>query len=294
MNLILSWLEYIPLKQILSIKLDDKLNKIYNKQTKLDNIIIFDVEFLRLSRNNEQLQTINEMGGIILYKNNNHWHLVAIFHFNLPPQHKNINEIYLMMTKYNSLTSKTEKKNIELEDKLFESYSPISAGKRDKKLAFKINGYRLRKNKLQYDLFIKIINNVFNDKDYKKRLITNDFEFMKLTNILFSESYLIVKGKEDFKALNNHLLLLNIKPLECKHYFDIAIYNNFLFKKCESAELEKTYNCLDKLNFTKTYDKYFKIIQDFCKFKPHNPLVDSYLTWIIYNIFLLNKIKDII
>lgn len=277
------WLSYILNKKILRIKLNDELNTIYNKQTELNSIIIFDVEFIRLCRNNQQLQTINEMGGIILYKINYYWHLFAIFHFNLPPQHNNMNELYLMLSKYNTLSAKTEKKNIILENKLFKYYP------KDKKIYFKINGYSLLKKKKQYYLFIQIINNIFRDTDYKKRLIEDDKKFMKLTNKIFSNSYLIVKGTEDFKALNNHLILLNIKPLVFNHYFDIAIYNNILFNQCNSAELAKTYECLDKLNLTFGFESYLKIINEFTNLKPHNPLVDAYLTWVLYNIFSLKR-----
>jgi hypothetical protein len=285
------WLNYITNKKKISIKLDDDLNDFYNKQTNLNYIISFDIEFIRLSRNNQQLQTVNEMGGIIFCKINNFWYLNYLFHFNLPPQHKHINELYLMMTKYNTLSKKTEKKNIELENKLLDYFKPSILTKKNKKYCFKINGYSL-KDKIKHDLFVKIINNIFNDKEYKKRLIIDDVNFMKLTVKLFNKSFLIVKGEEDFKALNNQLVLLNVKKkFIFKNYFDIAFFNNFLFKKCGSAELEKSYYCLENLGFTKTFNKYLEIIITFTKLKAHNPLIDSYLTWIIYNIFSLNKIN---
>lgn len=291
------WKNYIHKKKSLQIKLSDELNDIYNKQTKLNYIIIFDIEFIRLHRNNTQIQLVNEMGGLVLQRINNFWHLVLLFHFNLPPLHKNINELYLMITKYNTLSSKTTEKNIKLENELLDYFIPHDKngnpihGPKIKKLCFKINGYKLIKNKKQHDLFTQIINNIFNDKKYKKRLIENDTEFMKLTNILFNKSYLIVKGQEDFKALNNHMRLLNIKPLPFNNYFDIAVYNEFLFKKCKSAELEKSYICLEELQLTKMFDEYASIIESFTgEFKAHHPLVDSYFTWIIYNIFILKKI----
>lgn len=298
MELLESWTSYIHKKKTLSIKLSDELNDVYNS-IKLDTIIIFDIEFIRLHRNNDQMQTVNEMGGLILQKIDNYWHIVLLFHFNLPPQHRNINELYLMMTKYNTLSAETTRKNIKLENKLLNYFIPRDdngnpiQGPKIKKLCFKINGYKLKKNKKQYTLFTQIINNIFNDKEYKKRLIEEDGEFMKLTNILFNQSYLIVKGNEDFKALNNHMKLLNITPLPFDNYFDIAIYNNILFQKCKSAELEKSYVCLEELNLTQSFDEYASIIEKFTgEFKAHNPLVDSLMSWIIYNIFILGKIKD--
>jgi hypothetical protein len=296
-DLLKSWSNYIHKKKNLQIKLSDELNDIYNKQTKLNYIIIFDIEFIRLHRNNNQLQTVNEMGGLVLQRINNFWHLVMLYHFNLPPLHKNINELYLMMTKYNTLSTKTTEKNIKLENELLDYFIPHDKdgnqikGPKIKKMCFKLNGYVLKKNKKQHDLFTQIINNIFNDKKYKKRLIEDDIKFMKLTNVLFNKSYLIVKGQEDFKALNNHMQLLNIKPLPFENYADIAIYNSFLFKQCKSAELEKSYVCLEQLQLTQMFDEYASIIEKFTRgFKAHHPTIDSLMTWIIYNIFILKKI----
>ena len=79
-------------------------------------------------------------------------------------------------------------------------------------------------------------------------------------------------------------MLLNIKSYNFD-YFDIAQYNNDLFNNCNSAELEKSFICLKNLNLTQKYDKYFKIIKKFTNFKAHNPLIDAYYTWIIFNIY---------
>jgi 2-polyprenyl-3-methyl-5-hydroxy-6-metoxy-1,4-benzoquinol methylase len=103
---------------------------------------------------------------------------------------------------------------------------------------------------------------------------------------LFSKSYLIVKGVEDIKALKNHTILLNEEPVILTNYFDIAIYNEQLFKKCNSAELEKTFICLEKLNKTQLYNDYYQHIKTFTNLKAHNPLVDAYYTWVIFNIYL--------
>ena len=73
-------------------------------------------------------------------------------------------------------------------------------------------------------------------------------------------------------------------------YFDIAQHNKILFDKCDSAELEKTYLCLQKMNLTQKYNKYSDIINKFTKMKAHNPLTDAYYTWVIFNIFQLKKV----
>ena len=82
-------------------------------------------------------------------------------------------------------------------------------------------------------------------------------------------------------------MILNIKSYDYSsfNYFDIAQYNNVLFKNCDSAELEKSYICLEKANLTQKYNQYFDIIKKFTNNKAHNPLIDAYYTWIIFNIY---------
>jgi hypothetical protein len=137
----------------------------------------------------------------------------------------------------------------------------------------------------EYKLFKKIIKTIFNDELCLARTVTKPKEFIKLTNIIFSESLLIVKGLEDIKALQSHGLFLNVKVNANFEYFDIAKYNETLFKKCNSAELEKTYLCLEKLNYTQVFNKYLFKIKQIMDLKAHNPLTDAYYTWIIYNVF---------
>jgi len=151
-----------------------------------------------------------------------------------------------------------------------------------------IKGYDLKDN--DYELFKKNIRLILNDSDCKSRQITenNQKEFIKFTNYIFSNSYLIVKGLEDIKALKNHTLMLNEISIKLNNFFDIAQYNNILFKKCNSAELEKTYLCLEKLNLTQQYSTYLSLINKFTSMKAHNPLVDSYYTWLIFNLGLMN------
>ncbi len=75
------------------------------------------------------------------------------------------------------------------------------------------------------------------------------------------------------------------------NFFDISIYNEILFNKCNSAKLEDTYLCLYNMNLLDDYNKYYNIINKFNEMKAHNPLVDAYYTFIIFIVFKLNKIK---
>jgi hypothetical protein len=306
------WINLIPNKKLIGIKLDDKLSKKYNKLTNLKYIISFDIEFLKYSVDNRQIQTIHELGGLLLEKKEA-WYLMYIFHFNLIPIYKNIKQYYLLTSSYNTVSEDTLKKVIEIEKKLLpeniiKSLDDINILKTNKiikrylpskilinpdfnfikkkigKIKHQIKGSDL--NGIEYELFKKSIELILNDHDSLSRQIKecDQIKFLNLTNKLFSKSYLIVKGLEDIKAFKNHLLLLKQNSTKLVNYFDIARYNEMLFKKCNSAELEKTFICLENLKLTNNYDKFKEIIMIFTKMKAHNPLVDAYYTWIIFNI----------
>lgn len=318
-ELLNSWLDLILNKKTYQIKLDDNIKNKFNKLTFLKYIISFDVEFIRYVIEYKQIQTINEMGGIIFIRINNEWYLHAIFHLNLIPIIENINQYYLLTSNYNTITEKTYNKVINNEKLLLPEYKinennykeillndPIInlyikpkeinlllkkdykiIKKKVEQIKFMIKGNDLLNLPNKYNLFIKNINLILNDKKVKKRQVTKTNDFIKLTNKLFSISFLIVKGIEDIKALKNHTILLKQKYILLTNFFDIAIYNKLLFNKCNSAKLEETYFCLKKMNLLNNYEKYNKIINKFTEFKAHNPLVDAYYTFIIF--MILNK-----
>ena len=310
------WLKVIDNKLLLSIELPFLKINIKNNY-----IIIFDIEFLKFKINFKQMRSIHEIGGILLIKENEIWYLKCIFHINLPPLEKNVNNLYLLTSTYNTLSPDNDIKVKHLENKLLvynqiinnnslsddEIYNLIKNDKISNiylkkylnkmklpnilknlnKVKHIIYGNDLKKYHKQYKLFTKINNIILNDPLVIKRTITNHKLFLKLTNELFIESYLIVKGIEDLKALKYHSMILNIKSYDHSNfnYFDIAQYNNVLFKNCNSAELEKSYQCLEKSNLTQKYNQYFDIIKNFTNNKAHNPLIDAYYTWIIFNIY---------
>ena len=319
-NLLNNWLDLISNKKIYQIKLDDNIINKFNKLTLLKYIISFDIEFIRYVIKYKQVQTINEMGGIVFLKINNEWYLHAIFHLNLVPIIKNINQYYLLTSNYNTISKTTFNKVINNEKLLLPEYKinennykkillkdPIInlyikpkeiklllkkdyeiIKKKVEKIKFMIKGNDLVNLPNEYNIFIKNINLILNDKKVKKRQIIKTNEFIKLTNKLFSISFLIVKGLEDIKALKNHTILLQQKYILLTNFFDIAIYNELLFNKCNSAKLEETYFCLEKMNLINDYEKYYNIINKFIEFKAHNPLVDSYYTFIIFMILYKN------
>jgi hypothetical protein len=320
-HLINTWLELIPIKKIINLELTEDLTNKYN--TFSNNIIIsFDVEFIKYNLRHKEIikqtQTIHEMGGIILIKNNNKWYLHSLFHLNLLPLISDIDKYYLLKSQYNSLSEKTlkiiepleeellpnklENSNIEnlQNNNILKIYLPkkkINSLKKNKdnsylfkkisKIKFMIKGEDLKEYPKEYKLFNNIIKLILDDTSVISRRIKRDNQkkFINLTNKLFTNSLLIVKGLEDLKALKNHSILLDENYNDFKYVFDIAKYNNELFKLCNSAELEKDFLCLQNLGKTNIYEKYEKIIKDFTNFKAHNPLVDAYYTWIIFNIY---------
>lgn len=313
------WLKLINNKLLLSIELP-----FFNIETEYKYVIIFDIEFLKYKINNKQIRSIHEMGGILLIKENNIWYLKCIFHVNLPPLETNPDKLYLLTSTYNTLyycnnikvqklenelliynqiinnknLSNSEIFNLIKNDNIANIYFKKYIKKFNKtninvilkhlnKIKHIIFGNDIKKYNREYNLFLQITNIILNDPLVINRTISNDKLFLQLTNELFIQSFLIVKGGEDIKALKLHSLLLNIKSYNF-NYFDIAQYNNNLFSKCNSAELEKSFICLQNLNLTQKYDEYFQIIKKFTNCKAHNPLIDAYYTWIIYNIYNIN------
>ena len=115
MNILNDWLSLIPHKKILNEKIDLNIEEIFNKITKLNYIISFDVEFLRYVIKYKQIQTINELGGILFIKIDNYWYLHSIFHLNIHPLINNINQYYLLTSNYNTISNNTYNKVIENE-----------------------------------------------------------------------------------------------------------------------------------------------------------------------------------
>ena len=323
-NILNEWLNLISNKKIVNTKLDDNITFILNKMTKLNYIISFDIEFIRYIIKNKQVQTINEMGGIIFIKINNIWYLHSIFHLNFPPLIKNINQYYLLTSNYNTITNNTYNKIIKNEKLLLPEHKINETNYKEillndpiinlyiksnqinillknqnyniiktkiEKIKYMIKGYDLIKLPKEYKLFTKNINLILSDSNVKFRQITKINNFIKLTNELFSISYLIVKGLEDIKALKNHTILLKQNYIILTHLFDISKYNQILFNKCNSAKLEDSYLCLQKMNLLQNYNKYYNIINKFTEMKAHNPLVDAYYTFIIFIVFQLNDIN---
>ena len=314
---IFQFLKVINNKTIYNIKLDYFLQEKY-KTIKQNIIFIFDIEFIE----QKFKKTIFEIGGIIISKYINEWYLIASFHVNIKP-YEQIKNQSLLTHYYSSVSNKNLKKVMELEKKIlphykFESFfnkfvylsynnkllelqkdNIINNYIRDKqkllnetnkekfllilkKCIFKINGNNLLdKNLIKEFKIFKSINELI-QKDANYRYIENISLFLKLLNKILYYSFVIVKGLEDFKAVNNHSNHYNIKFYN-NVYFDIAIFNDYLFKKYKTAELKKSFDFLIEDNKIGDNIKYYNNMKK--NYNAHNPFFDSLLTWLTFNIF---------
>ena len=308
---IIKLLELIKDKTIYFIKLEYYLQQKYSN-IKQKNIFIFDIEFI----DQKFKKTIFEFGGIIISRYKHEWYLISTFHVNLKPFSK-ISDQSLLTHYYSSVSSKNLNKVIQLEkillphyyfEKHFDGFLKLSYIEKKnllnsnkelllneqnkenfikilKKCIFKINGQNLLNYKLtnEYDIFKKI--NTIIQIDGKKRNVDNVKLFLNLLNKIFDYSFLIVKGGEDFKALVNHSFHYNIIFTK-KKYYDISIYNDYLYNNYKTAELKKAFDFLMDDNKIGLNLKYYILMKKYIEYKAHNPLYDSLLTWLTFNIFM--------
>jgi hypothetical protein len=93
----------------------------------------------------------------------------------------------------------------------------------------------------------------------------------------YSESTIVVKGTFDIEALKNAAAMYDFEYLEPRHIVDIALWNVQSRKKCGTAKLEGTYNCIKKLldPETKQLAKHLPLE------KAHDPTTDASMTLIV-------------
>jgi len=126
-----------------------------------------------------------------------------------------------------------------------------------------------------------------NDSQVKHRLV-NPVEYIKKLDFYLKDGILIHKETTDLEALRNASNYYKV-PMFIKNRFDIAIYNNKLAKVAISPNLHNSYIYLydekikkdDKL--LKYHNKLIDLInKKMPKFRPHNPLVDAFMTIFVY------------
>jgi len=126
-----------------------------------------------------------------------------------------------------------------------------------------------------------------NDSQVKKRLV-NPKEYLTKLNNYLKEGLLVHKETTDLEAIKNASQYYNV-PLQIKNKFDIAIYNNKLAQVAKSPNLHNSYLYLyDEIiikdsKILKYHDNLIELInKKMPKFRPHNPLVDAFMTIFVY------------
>ena len=103
----------------------------------------------------------------------------------------------------------------------------------------------------------------------------------------YSESMIIVKGTGDIDALKNAAAYYGFEYLSPLKVFDIAVWNPQSRKKCGTAKLEGTYDCIKKYldPETKHLSKHLPLE------KAHDPTTDASMTLLValYIQFLKTK-----
>lgn len=314
------WINNIPIKNLYTFKLNDKIQTILNNLTTLSSILIFDIEF-QTHYNEKHLL---EMGGILIVKKKNEWYYYGNFHFNLPPV-KSISKLNLIQSDYINVSNKTKLKIINIEKeylyykklekykddpkKFMKYYNSIKHLPIIKKINFKFDenniNYIIKKIKdTSFTLKLKDIgSNKFNkiwylylqDTNVKERSIKPNKKWLTSLYETLSNSLLMVKGNMDIIAINNLMKQYNL-PILPKNLliYDIAFFNDIFRKLCNNAQLENTYHCIIEKNLldpelNQDFKKIFKsLVLNDKTFIAHNPLVDSFYTLIV-GLTMFNK-----
>ena len=102
----------------------------------------------------------------------------------------------------------------------------------------------------------------------------------------YSDSLVIVKGTSDLEALENACKFHNIEYTPPKKIYDIADWNITSRKKCGTAKLEGTYNCIkDHLDKeTRTLTKVLPLGE------AHDPSSDAAMTLIVA-LYIISRMK---
>lgn len=162
------------------------------------------------------------------------------------------------------------------------------------KVKFDIFGQDIKGTPL-YDNFLKSHQLYWNDMYVLKRIELLDGKhelFFDLFSKLSDSSMFMVKGVQDFDALNNTLSLFKYDiKLNFKSYYDIEIFNGLSNYLYNSSQLETTYENIIKLKVYKQFAKpIFDVIMHNVGNRAHNPVADSLFTIIVavtMNIVLL-------
>ena len=230
-----------------------------------NSILVFDCEFWHVKHNNENVSLVDnkdfffiprEIGGFRLTKKKS-WEISQEFFITLNAPNLNV---ALPVSHYSTVTPRTKVKLEEIEQKMGSSWgeSFFFDLSPDQKILWK-DGLTAYKN----DSNIK--------NNHKPPSWMNSF-----VKVL-SESTVIVKGSRDIIAVKNFCAIKSLHFKNPMHVIDIADWNDESHKKCGSAKLEDTYNCIKN----KITPEMKSIAKNFPIGNAHDPLADAIMTFVI-------------
>jgi len=238
--------------------------KLYNQHlSKLgdgyDQILAFDCEFWRvygkstgyssIPKKNEFF-TPREMGGFFITKNKKgEWSYDGHFFVTFSPP-KGV-DISFVSSEFAAVSPKTAEEMNKYQS-IFQSSSSLSQ-----------------------DLVKESLKVYLNDKNIKDNHKPNSWikSFLKQ----FLKSLVIVKGTYDLDALKNMCHANGYEYTPPAGIFDIADWNSESHKKCGTAKLEGTYDCISKLA-----DEETRHLRDILPLgKAHDPTSDAAMTFLV-------------
>lgn len=154
--------------------------------------------------------------------------------------------------------------------------------KRLRKLSYEVYGRDVPKG-LQKQ-FLKQFELYWVDADVKKRLLDREKvkRFMEVFSTVTRFGLYLVKGTRDLSTIRNTWKLFG-EPTEVntKDMYDIEVFNGLSRDLFGSSQLETTYNGLRMIKTFKEFQWTFDKVKADAGEKAHNPVVDSYMTFVV-------------
>jgi hypothetical protein len=196
------------------------------------SVLVFDCEFWRVygNKNYNGIPNTNEffmpreVGGFLFTKNKDDWTYHKPFFVTLSPPDLDVSFI---SSQFATVSQKTADKLDIIQASLVMPW---------------ISSYKNTLPEFQHSVLDEGIDVYLNDSNIKKH--HKPKSWLKKFITTYSESLIIVKGKSDIEALENACKYHKIDYKPPIAIVDIADWNKQSHKKCGTAKLEGTYDCI--------------------------------------------------
>ena len=196
------------------------------------SVLVFDCEFWRVYGNkgyhgipnSNEFFMPREVGGFLLTKNASDWTYHKPFFVTLSPPDMDISFI---SSQFATVSSKTAEELDIIQASLVMPWA---------------SAYKQALPEEQHAILEEGINIYLNDSNIKKH--HKPKSWLKKFIDLYSESLIVVKGTSDIEALENACKYFGIMYKNPTAVVDIADWNIQSRKKCGTAKLEGTYDCI--------------------------------------------------